>query len=92
MHLHGAYCSELGIDDIVAGVKQYEDIIADKGAQFIQNLIGTHPLIIVGCGKNRRGRQFKRFFEFLFSRYIKTDVPYFYLYKKAPISKACLKM
>ena len=50
IHLHGVYDKLHGKDDIVADDPQYKGILANAGAQFIQNLISTHPIIIVGCG------------------------------------------
>jgi NAD-dependent SIR2 family protein deacetylase len=50
IHLHGAYIPSRGIDDIIADDAQYEAILKNKGAQFLQALIGTNPIIIVGCG------------------------------------------
>lgn len=50
IHLHGVYDRLHGVDDIIADDPQYKGILANAGAQFIQNLISTHPIIIVGCG------------------------------------------
>lgn len=81
LHLHGSYNPDSGIDDIVAGEGQYKDIVENKGAQFIQNLIGTHSIIIVGCGKTVEDVNLKGFLGFV-SQYLKSDIPYFYLYKE----------
>ncbi len=50
IHLHGMYDKLHGIDDIIADDPQYGGILTDMGAQFIQNLISTHPIVIIGCG------------------------------------------
>lgn len=50
IHLHGMYDERDGIDNIIADYIQYQTILRNSGAQFIQNLIGTNPIIIVGCG------------------------------------------
>ena len=38
------------MDDIIADGPQYQSILDNSGAQFIQNLLSTYPIIIVGCG------------------------------------------
>ena len=48
IHLHGRYDRENGIDDIIADGPQYQSILDNSGAQFIQNLISTYPIVIVG--------------------------------------------
>lgn len=80
IHLHGAYIPSQGIDDIIADEKQYTDIVSDKGAQFIQQLIGTNPIVIVGCGGTTEDPNMSGFLTFC-SQYLKSDIPYFYLYK-----------
>lgn len=50
IHLHGRYDKENGVDDIIADGSQYQSILDNSGAQFIQNLLSTYPIIIVGCG------------------------------------------
>ena len=50
IHLHGRYDRENGIDDIIADGPQYQSILDNSGAQFIQNLLSTYPIVIVGCG------------------------------------------
>ena len=78
IHLHGAYDPANGLDDIIADGEQYRGILADEGAQFIQKLIGTRPLIIVGCGATVDDPNLSGFLSFV-SEYLKLDVPYFYL-------------
>lgn len=80
IHLHGAYIPSQGIDDIIADEKQYTDIVSDKGAQFIQQLIGTNPIVIVGCGGTTEDPNMSGFLTFC-SQYLKSDIPYFYLCK-----------
>lgn len=42
IHLHGMYDERDGIDNIIADYIQYQTILRNSGAQFIQNLIGTN--------------------------------------------------
>lgn len=87
IHLHGAYDSLHGLDDIVADNPQYKAILANSGAQFIQNLISTHPIIIVGCGGTVEDPNLSGFMSFVVDKLGANDVPYFYLMKngdKAP--------
>lgn len=87
IHLHGAYDSLHGLDDIVADDPQYKAILANSGAQFIQNLISTHPIIIVGCGGTVEDPNLSGFMSFVVDKLGANDVPYFYLMKngdKAP--------
>lgn len=79
IHLHGAYNPKLGIDDIVADEKQYDDILAAEGAQFIQNLLSTYPIIVVGCGGTIEDPNLSHFLKFA-GEHLKLDVPYYYLY------------
>lgn len=81
IHLHGAYCPDLNIDDIIANSNQYEDIVNNQGAQFIQNLIGTYPIIVVGCGGTVEDPNLKNFLQFS-KKYLNLNIPYFYLYCK----------
>lgn len=79
IHLHGAYNPKLGLDDIVADEKQYSDILAAEGAQFIQNLLSTYPIIVVGCGGTIGDPNLSHFLKFA-GEHLKLDVPYYYLY------------
>lgn len=81
IHLHGVYDRLNGNDDIVADDPQYRNILANAGAQFIQNLISTHPLIIVGCGGTVEDPNLSGFMSFVVDKLGLTDVPYFYLMK-----------
>lgn len=81
IHLHGAFYPDLNIDDIIANSQQYEDIVNNKGAQFIQNLIGTYPIIVVGCGGTVEDPNLKNFLQFS-EKYLNLNIPYFYLYCK----------
>ena len=82
IHLHGVYDSLHGTDDIVADESQYKKIIENEGAQFIQNLIGTYPLVIVGCGGTVEDPNLSSFMNFIIEKLGVTSVPYFYLLKK----------
>ena len=44
IHLHGRYDKENGVDDIIADGPQYQSILDNSGAQFIQNLLSTYPV------------------------------------------------
>lgn len=79
IHLHGAYNPKLGMDDIVADEKQYDDILAAEGAQFIQNLLSTCPIIVVGCGATVEDPNLSHFLKFA-EEHLKLNVPYYYLY------------
>lgn len=81
IHLHGVYDMEHGVDDIVADDPQYEGIISNAGAQFIQNLIGTHTLIIVGCGGTLEDPNLAGLMSFVSEKLGATNIPYFYLMK-----------
>ncbi len=82
IHLHGAFDKANGIDDIIADASQYDDILANAGAQFIQNLIGTYPIVIVGCGGTVDDPNLSGFMSFAVEKLKVTDIPYFYLMKK----------
>lgn len=82
IHLHGVYDRLHALDDIVADEYQYENILANSGAQFVQNVIGTHPLIIVGCGGTVEDPNLSGFISFVVDKLGMTTVPYFYLMKK----------
>lgn len=80
IHLHGIYDAATNTDDIVADQKQYEDVIANQGAQFIQNLISTCTLVILGCGATVDDPNLKGFMSFA-SKQLHLNIPYFYLHK-----------
>ena len=69
------------MDDIVADDPQYKNILANAGAQFIQNLISTHTIIIVGCGGTVEDPNLSGFMSFVVEKLGATDVAYFYLMK-----------
>ena len=78
IHLHGMYDNS-NKDDIVANQEQYDAIVKDEGAQFIQNLISTHVLVIVGCGGTMEDPNLSGFMTFVFEKLKIKDVPYFYV-------------
>ncbi len=80
LHIHGAYDSVRGIDNIVADAKQYKAVLDDKGAQFIQNILGTRTLIFVGCGQTAEDANISQFIQFA-QKYLKLDKTYFFLCK-----------
>lgn len=82
IHLHGRYDKENGIDDIIADGPQYQSILDNNGAQFIQNLLSTYPIVIVGCGGTVEDPNLAGFLSFAVEKLGATDIPYFYLMKK----------
>ena len=82
IHLHGVYDRFHGVDDIVADDPQYKGILANVGAQFIQQLISTYPIIIVGCGDTVEDPNLSGFMSFVIERLDIADIPYFYLLRK----------
>uniref|UniRef100_UPI00047E2C3E ATP-binding protein n=1 Tax=Butyrivibrio sp. AC2005 TaxID=1280672 RepID=UPI00047E2C3E len=59
----------------------YKSVLANAGAQFIQNLISTHPIVIVGCGGTVEDPNLSGFMNFVVDKLGDTKVPYFYLMK-----------
>lgn len=85
IHIHGIYDSNHNIDSIIASKSQYERVLNDKGAQFIQHILGTRTLIFVGCGKTTEDVNVSQFVEFA-KKYLKLERPYFFLFnEKSPI-------
>lgn len=82
VHLHGLYDRLADRDDIVADGPQYQEILGNAGAQFIQNLIGTYPLIVVGCGGTVDDPNLSGFLTFVVEKLGRIDIPYFYLMKR----------
>lgn len=82
IHLHGRYDKENGVDDIIADGPQYQSILDNSGAQFIQNLLSTYPIIIVGCGGTVEDPNLAGFLSFAAEKLETFDIPYFYLMKK----------
>lgn len=79
LHIHGVYDSAHGIDNIVADEDQYGRVLDDKGAQFIQNILGTRTLVFVGCGKTTEDANIARFIQFA-KDWLKLDRPYYFLH------------
>lgn len=84
LHIHGIYDSVHGIDNIVANKEQYDSVLNDKGAQFIQNILGTRTLVFVGCGKTTEDVNIKQFVEFA-RIHLKMDRPYYFLFNSASL-------
>lgn len=78
IHIHGIYDSKKAVDSIIADKEQYNKLLNDKGAQFIQNILGTRTLIFIGCGKTTEDVNIARFIEFA-KKYLKLDRTYYYL-------------
>lgn len=82
LHIHGIYDSVHGIDNIIATRNQYNVILSDKGAQFIQNVLGTRTLIFVGCGKTTEDVNLSQFVAFA-RKYLKMDRAYYFLFNSS---------
>lgn len=80
LHIHGVYNSAKGIDNIVADQEQYDNVINNKGAQFIQHILGTRTLIFVGCGKTTDDANISRFIQFA-KEYLHMERDYYFLCK-----------
>ena len=79
LHIHGVYDSVHGLDSIVADQEQYDAVLSDQGAQFIQQILGTRTVIFVGCGQTTEDGNISRFIQFA-QKYLRMDVTYYYLY------------
>ena len=82
IHIHGIYDSVKGIDNIVASQDQYDAVLNDKGAQFIQQILGTRTLVFIGCGKTTEDVNVSQFVDFA-REYLKMDQDYYFLYKSS---------
>lgn len=87
IHLHGIYDKAAAVDSIIADDEQYRTILENAGAQFIQNLLGTHPLVIVGCGGTVSDPNLSVFMQFVTDK-LGLSVPYFYLMKEGDSAPA----
>lgn len=81
LHIHGIYDSEKEIDNIVADKEQYDAVMNNQGAQFIQGILGTRTLIFVGCGKTTEDANISRFIQFANS-HLKMNQEYYFLYRE----------
>ena len=63
-HIHGAYEPSMDLDNIVANAAQYDHILNNKGTQFLQNLLSTSTIILVGCGKTTDDPNISQFISF----------------------------
>lgn len=81
LHIHGVYDSVQKIDNIVADQAQYEALLENEGAQFIQHVLGTRTLVFVGCGKTTEDANIARFIAFA-KTHLKMDQEYYFLHKK----------
>ncbi len=80
LHIHGAYKPESKIDNIIASEEQYNKVLTDEGAQFVQHVLGTRTVIFVGCGQTTDDVNISRFIAFAKDK-LNMDRDYFYLYK-----------
>lgn len=81
VHIHGIYDSNNKMDNIVASQEQYDNVLNDEGAQFIQNLLGTRTVVFIGCGKTGEDANIRKFIEFA-NKYLKLERTYYYLCKE----------
>lgn len=81
LHIHGVYDSARGVDNIVADRLQYAAVLNDKGAQFIQHILGTRTLIFIGCGQTTEDANIAQFIQFA-RTCLHMDQDYYFLYKK----------
>ena len=81
LHIHGEYDSTRGIDNIIADEEQYRAILNDKGAQFLQQILGTRTLIFVGCGQTTEDANIAQVIRFA-RDYLHIDREYYYLYRQ----------
>lgn len=81
LHIHGEYDSVRGIDNIIANEEQYQAILNDKGAQFLQQILGTRTLIFVGCGQTTEDANIAQFIRFA-RDYLHIDREYYFLYRQ----------
>lgn len=81
IHIHGVYDSENHIDSIVADEDQYGAIVSDEAAQFIQNLLSTRTLILIGCGQTTDDVNISRFVSFARDK-LKLDTNYYFITKE----------
>lgn len=79
LHIHGIYDSAHGIDNIVADQAQYNAVLSDKGAQFIQQILGTRTLVFVGCGQTTEDGNISQFIQFA-KKYLNMDVTYYFIH------------
>ena len=80
LHLHGVYDSAKGKDNIVADQAQYDSVLDDKGAQFVQHILGTRTLVLVGCGQTSEDGNISQFLRFA-KEHLKMEKRYYFLYK-----------
>ncbi len=81
LHIHGAYAPKHNIDNIVASQEQYDNVLSDEGAQFVQHVLGTRTVIFVGCGQTTDDVNISRFIVFAKDK-LNMERDYFYLYKE----------
>lgn len=80
IHIHGVYDSEHDEDTIIADEEQYQKILNDKGAQFIQSILGTRTIILIGCGQTTDDVNIVRLLDFA-NTHLKMDLTYYILVK-----------
>lgn len=82
LHIHGLYDSSCKRDNIIADKEQYDAVIANQGAQFIQEILGTRTVVFVGCGKTTEDVNISRFIRFA-NEHLKMDQTYYFLYNRS---------
>ena len=81
LHIHGLYDSKREIDNIIADKEQYDAVMNNQGAQFIQGILGTRTLVFVGCGKTTEDANISRFIQFA-NNHLKMNQEYYFLYRE----------
>ena len=80
IHIHGAYEPSSNLDNIVASASQYQEILQDDGAQFVQNVISAKSMVFVGCGKTTEDPNIAKLIEFATAK-LGSNVRHFYLHR-----------
>ena len=81
VHIHGVYDYKNKKDDIIADEEQYQSIVNDDAAQFIQNLLSTRTLVLVGCGQTTDDINISRFVTFANEK-LRLDRKYYFIAKE----------
>ena len=81
LHIHGAYNPKQNVDNIVASKDQYDNVLSDEGAQFVQHVLGTKTVIFVGCGQTTDDVNISQFIAFAKDK-LNMDRDYYFLYKE----------
>lgn len=86
IHIHGKYDSKSGVDNIIADNNQYSNLLNNKGAQFIQNLLGTKTVIFIGCGQTSEDPNISELIKFA-NENLHINKEYYFLHKEGDCPK-----